>query len=475
MMRMCGSVSLALAGAVAAVAQAPGQPPPPEIPVRKLTIQATPAPVPALRYRLLPELRDSTPGNAVLLYYRAFAPEWGHNVRGNKDLQEKFEKALEVPPAEVKALGLEFVRNWAALKEVDRAARRAYCDWEMVPRVREDGIGLLLPDVQSMREYARWLAVRARLELADGHFDRAAHTLQTGLQLGRHLCDAPTLIHALVGAAVTAVMLNQVEEWVRTPGSPNLYWALSGLPQPYIDLRKPLEGERILMDYLLPGFREALADPGRAPPAISLEDVKAKAALTGEGDAASGLAVTFVVAKKYPAAKEYLRSRGRTAEQVEALTALQAVLLYEVAIYDRLFDEVQKWWGQPYSLTLPALERADQALKDELVRAGGPGWSLAGMFLPAISRVQFASARTDRRINMLRCVEAIRIFAAANGRLPAGWANVTEVPVPFDPVTGRPFEYRRTDETTATLTAPPPAGERPYEGNSLRYEITLQR
>src|SRR6516165_2342926 len=42
----------------------------------RLTIRPAPSPSPALRYQLLPELRDRTPGNAALLYYRAFAPEW---------------------------------------------------------------------------------------------------------------------------------------------------------------------------------------------------------------------------------------------------------------------------------------------------------------------------------------------------------------------------------------------------------------
>ena len=59
----------------------------PKVPVRKFTISGAAAPVPALRYELLPELRQTTPGNAALLYYRAFSPEWSQSVRGNKDLQ----------------------------------------------------------------------------------------------------------------------------------------------------------------------------------------------------------------------------------------------------------------------------------------------------------------------------------------------------------------------------------------------------
>ena len=65
MIRSCSALLLVIAGPVAAQE--------PVIPVRKMTITPAAAPVPALRYQLLPELRDTTPGNAALLYYRAFA------------------------------------------------------------------------------------------------------------------------------------------------------------------------------------------------------------------------------------------------------------------------------------------------------------------------------------------------------------------------------------------------------------------
>ena len=39
-------------------------------------MRPAPAPVPALKYALLPEVRDLKPGNAVLLYQRAHSFEW---------------------------------------------------------------------------------------------------------------------------------------------------------------------------------------------------------------------------------------------------------------------------------------------------------------------------------------------------------------------------------------------------------------
>ena len=42
--------------------------------VIKLTVRPQTEPVPALKYRLLPEVRDLTSGNAVLSYQRAHSP-----------------------------------------------------------------------------------------------------------------------------------------------------------------------------------------------------------------------------------------------------------------------------------------------------------------------------------------------------------------------------------------------------------------
>jgi hypothetical protein len=444
----------------------------PKIPVRELTVTPAAAPTPALKYHLLPELRETTPGNAVMLYYRAFAPDWWRHIQSNKELTEKINDALDKPAADVKAVPeLAFVRDWRALKEVDRAARREHCDWELTHRVREEGVNLLLPDVQSMRDFLRYLKIRAKLELADLQFDKAEYTLQTGLQLGRHVATAPTLIQALVGAAATSIMLSEVEEWIKTPGSPNLYWALTNLPQPFIDLRMPLQGEKILFDNLLPGYRDAAADPTQVPPPVTAEQQKALGQIIDQPSDAR-LYLTLLATKKYPIAKKFLREQGRSAEQIEALPVLSAVMLYEVAMYDRVYDEMLKVNGLPYWIARPFLDRSEAKLKEFIVQSGSPGLSLAGLLMPAILKVHSAGVKQDRAINLLRTVEALRLYAAAHGTWPAKLSDITDVPVPLDPINGEPFEYRLEGDK-AVLVVPPPPGEPPHEANSRRYEITL--
>jgi hypothetical protein len=471
-------VNRLLAGLILVVGAAPAaaQPQPPE-PIQ-LTLPPAAAPVPALKYPLLPELSEQTPGNAVPLYYRAFSPEWSTHVR-KREVMEKVEKASEAPLADLKNSDLRWLLDNKALREVDRAARRAYCDWEFTERLKEDGINFLIPDVQAMREFALLLTVRARLEMADGHLDRALHTLRTGFALARHVGDSVTLVQALVGIAVANRMAVQVEELLRQPGAPNLYWSLTGLPRPFNDLRKPLQGEKLWLLATWPELRE-VDNPHLS--AQQRERLLVTAAMfvtepssdyrTWTPDAAARLTTIAQVAKAYPGAKRALIAAGRKPEAVEALPALQVVLIEALRDYEQRRDEQFKWMELPYYEARPGLERAAKALRESKARR--EGIPLAQLMLPDASKVAAAAARLDRRIAALRCVEAVRLYAAAHdGKPPAKLADVTEVPIPADPMTGKGFEYKVSGDTF-TLSAPAPPGDT-APNNALTYEVTLRK
>lgn len=464
---------LAVLALAALAAAAPAQPPGPI----KLELAPAAEPVPALKYVLLPELSEKTPGNAALRYYRAFSPEWWTNVR-QRPIREKIEKAAEAPIAELKNSGLRWLLDYSALREVDRAARCEYCDWELTQRLKEDGINLLLPDVQGMREFGQFLTVRARLEMAEGRLDKAVYTLQTGFALARHVGDAPTLIQALVGTAIAQRMLVQVEELLRQPGAPNLYWALTDLPRPFIGLRKPIQGEKLWLYGTWPELR----DLGNGPPSTRQRERLGAIAeqIVGE-DYGSGrrrgvgarLATIAQVAKAYPAAKRALVAAGHKPGEVEALPAVQVVLIAALRNYDRLRDDTFKWMALPYPEARPGLERAEQALKEAKARAAGI--PIAELVVPATLKVYAATTRLDRRIAALRCVEALRLYAAAHeGKLPAALADVKEVPVPADPMTGKPFDYK-ADGDSATITGAAPGGEPTPSPNTLIYELKLRK
>jgi len=80
--------------------------------------------------------------------------------------------------------------------------------------------------------------------------------------------------------------------------------------------------------------------------------------------------------------------------------------------------------------------------------------------------------RSDRALAVLQSVEAIRSYAAShNGQLPQALADITEVSVPKDPISGEAFRYSRTGVTAVLESPAPPGGEKKQE---LRYEITIK-
>jgi hypothetical protein len=442
--------------------------PNPGEPIR-LTIRPAAAPVPALKYQLLPEIQDVAPGNAALLYYRAFSPEWNGWLR-KPGLYEKINEALHAPLAELPRKELDGVWKTEQLRELDLAARREYVDWEFTARLRKEGVNMLLPDMQGFRQLGNLLALRTRFEMAEGHFDQAVYSLQTGLALGRHVADAPMLIVAMLGAAIAEGQLGQVETLIQTPGAPNLYWALTDLPRPFIDSRRPLQGEKLVLYAEVPLLKDLETAPfGPWQQQELAEQLNRLVHLEQDHPSEGKLELAALALKVYPEAKRALIAQGRKPGEVEALPVLQVVALHVLHEYRRLQDDLYRWFALPYPLARPHLEAAERQIADAHAHlVGEPFIAL----LPAVSRAFVALHRLDRRIAALRCVEAIRIHAAAHGgSLPQRLEEITEVPVPIDPLLDQPFHYEASGDH-ATLSAPAPLG---VANLILTYHLTMTR
>jgi hypothetical protein len=444
-----------------------------KVETHSIVLHPAQASTPALRYALLPEVGDLKPGNAILFYQRAHSPEWW-NLVARDDTFEKtewFQGSLASFPKKEAAKLLQY---GSLLKEIDYAARRAHCDWELTDRMRAEGVYMLLPEMAAFRRYGHLAGVRSRLALTDKKYAAANHSLQTGFALSRHVAEAPTLINFLVAVGIGTTTTVAVEDWVQIPGAPNLYWPLTDLPTPFLSLRHNMQGERLLAEQMFPGAREALRDPKKPVPKIEsvTKPLESLRQISGDGGADAiaekFLGEAWVILKLQKEAREYLIQNGRTAAQVDALEQRQVVALYLVAQYERSFDEFLKVANLPFWQAYPAMVKADDELK-----AQGADRPEAMMFpralLPAIKNIWVAQARLDRRIAVLRSFEAIRLYAAQNdGKLLEKWDDL-RVPVPLDPATGRPFDYRREgDRAIMNLVALPGRPD-----TAVRYEISL--
>jgi hypothetical protein len=297
---------------------------------------------PADKYRLLPKPEQMSDSDGVPLYEKA--------VQSLPKNPRDIARWRKTPPGElpVRQVRAELKRFEPSMKLAEQAARCKKCQWPIVQT------GTMLGS--QYRAIAQALALQARLDIAQKRYDSAIHSVQTGLGMARHIADGPTLVHGLVGTAVGALVLKEVEQLTQTPDSPNLYWALEGLPKPLIDLTKQMEAE---------------------------------------------------------------------------------------------IGNVESQYRNPL---------ARLAMKRQLKLAH--------------ERVRVLTKKLDRQAAVLQCVEALRFYAAAHdGKFPNQLIDVTEVNVPVDPLSGKPFVYRRTD-SQVLLEAVLPETARPED--ALEYKLTLK-
>lgn len=441
-----------------------------------LTVSPQPVPVPALKYQLFPLFSERKAGNAVPIYLRLVYEQNDAARRRWFETPLKWnERSLDrLPVGEARAFLKDYRRFF---QQFDLGARRKTANWNYTLD-QGNVIEILLPDVRTMRNYVPLLALRARADLAEGKFAAAAHALETDLAVSQHVADGAFLINGLVGIAMAAQFIHVVEEWVGWPDAPNLYWSLTALPRPLIDLRKGLEFEQRLLELQYP----ELADLQRLRPAEQWDALLKrlredyKRYTTGGRGAKPPPKGTSPddPADKAPdlaAAKKYLAERmGLAADTIKAMPPAQVMVFYLTGTTREIRDDRFKVVSLPYPQARKALAEADNRLNrapdTEALR-------FALLLLPAIKKVLGSQNRLERRIAALRVVEALRLHAAAhNGQLPDKLSQVTQVPVPDDPGTGRPFEYQRNGPA-ATLTGRIPGEELVVTG--LRYRIEVRK
>lgn len=448
---------------------------PDALPIVKFHVTARGQPTPALRYPLLPSFLDLKPGNAALNYAKVTVKFDGPKSEAGLELDNRIGgEWLETPVEKLPRDKVEADLKWYEyyLAEVERAARMQSCDWQLDLR-SEKPWQVRLPEVQGMRQLARALVLRARLQIHDHKYDEALHTLQTGFAMARHVTEGETLVNALVGAAISGILLTEVETLMRTPDAPNLYWSLVALPRPLIDMRKALGAELHFVDFSFPGAQnlrqaEYTADQWRA--LVNKMDNFLIEVNGGGGDADGRKVLSTVLAmQSYPSARQSLIDSGISAEAVDKMHVAQVVAIHKLESFQKARDDMFKWLYLPVWQQRPGLTVAERALSG--ARQEAAGFPLTEL-LPAVSAATNAQVRLERRIASLAAVNALRIYAAShNGKLPATLAEITEAPVLADPSTGQPFGYS-VHGNTATLTSPD-MPNLPKSVAGLHYEITI--
>jgi hypothetical protein len=403
-----------------------------------------------LRYRLVPISSELNPGDAAPIYLRV-----GHEIEHEtwtKDI-EKADGLLkmelkEFPVAEAR----QVVDRWAGrLKLLEFGTRRESCSWNFTLREqRLEAIGILLPDTQSMRRWASLLSLKARMETAEHAYDKAIDTIETGIAFGRHVGEGPFLINALVGISICNQMCDRLEELIVQPEAPNLYWALSAMPRPLVPIRHAMEVEQRIVEGMVPELSQV--DEPRAPAAwpVLLASLHRRMSEWTQRiydqdkspDLESRLRIDLDAFKKecLEGSRDYLARTGQfSADAVKAMSEDEVAARALVGRYREFRDEYFKACYLPWSDARARYVEAETHLS---AVKNGP-FVLFARIQSSVAASPAAETRMDRRVAILRVVEAIRQHAATSGKLPETLSQVTEVPVPDDPATCKPFEFGR--------------------------------
>jgi hypothetical protein len=407
----------------------------------RLGVQPMAAPQPALRYLLLPELKEMSPGNPIPNYLRCLMDQ---DVAANEEVLHR-----------------------SALQQADRAARMDKPDWQILPKLKTDGFNLLLPDVQKMRTLAAALQKRFHTEVTQGRLDDALVTAKTMFALSRHMGEHPTLIGDLVAIAIAFITIVPLEEMLEQPACPNLYWALTNLPHPLISLGNGLEGERMMVLVELHDLVDT--EPMSAAQIDKLSAHIDKLRNDGPNgrikwNTRKWLSRQIKDDKLVEAARRRLVQYGIPEERLARFAAEQVILLDEKRQYEVSRDEVMKLVNLP-PWQIEAMTDGAKPPVDAM---------LFGPLGPALKKVFLAQGRLEQRVALLRCVEALRLYAAEHeGRLPEKLSDI-RVPLPEDPFTGKPFRYEVNGDT-AHIRGRPPRGVENIAAYNIHYEITIRR
>jgi len=426
---------------------------------------------------LMPDEFDLLPGNAAPHYLKAlgFLEQDPARRAMYQFLDESRAKGTEqgipiheLPPyvwltTEPDKLPRQDVHNYLRYSNFQvpflrEAARRRYFDMERDLRNSSDPIGTLLSEIQVMREMSRNQSMRSRLAIAEHRIEDAMATAGQQFALAHHLGQEEFLVSNLVGISIASVAWHDMLYLVTHPETPNLYWALSAMPQPLVSFRRSIAYERQMLYEQLKVLREVDDSPrpsgywsdflDRLGPQLATIASELDLPRFDDDPELSKTALVWSVTAAYPEAKRYLIERwDMPPEKVEAYPTAQVVFLALVRFHDYWSDEVFKWFNLPVAQVRSKVPpgQVTQAMQAEAEKYG---WFTltSQIFMPAIDAARLAGERYEQKRALLMTVEAIRMYAAEHdGQLPPS-LEALSVPAPLDPLVGKPLAYERLND-----------------------------
>jgi len=416
---------------------------------KPIVVEITPKAIesPVLKYRFLPREDELKAGNAVPILLRLpwEQQNWIQKVYPN------LHKWDEVPLTDPKWKDFSDLPE-RFFEDMKRAAYRRDAQWEY-PIGEVPAMFILLPDLQGLRTYLGYgLSAKAKYHLSKGQIDETIDVIKVGLTNGRHIASTPFVINQLVAAAIERTMLDRAVDLIGHPKSPNLYWALSSIPKSIlsIDRTADLEGNMLAMTF---PFLNDLERPRTDEEWKKVLDQQLNylessvGLIVPKGEANKKKA--FAGAEKV-ARRDLPALLGISPEKVKKMTTEEALIRWFAVNHARLDSRFSAYVGLPAREALPQLIKLNQDSYEFYNNFNGKFYDFFKN--PLFNYMTLHSIY--RKIQTIRIVEAVRHYAAGHeGKFPEKLDDITDLPIPLDCFTDKPFVWE-VEGNMATLTAP---------------------
>ena len=470
-----------------------------------LTLHPAPEPVPALKYKLITDPAYQVDRNANIHYLKAggFFEEyparseldkWEEKAKRlieSRDPKEQAKSAFNWCDAAPEELPLEDVKKMLKIlrfqeRELAKAEKCRYADFGH-DNVFEskDPFGYMLPQIQSMRDLARWQSVRYRVALREGRLDDAIRILRQEYTMAKHLEQDLFLVSNLVGIAISGINDENVLYIIQRPDCPSLYWAMAAIPRNWCDMDRSLSIEKRTMKTYFP-YREKICNPDSHFPeefwreyALDFSQKflhifkayyswRESPLARNLNDRPLLLSASFVIAA-YPKAKRYLiEDIGLDRKKVEAFPPVRVVGMAATFSVDHLLDMDSKLAVLPSDQASKWEETVWTQKANTIKRLGLAGGLAQGLNSSVWMILHRSVTRQQQGFNIIQTLEALRIYAYHHGgKLPESIENL-DPPAQKDPFTDKHFSYRLEKDGKAILDAPWPWA------NHFRYVITMK-
>lgn len=436
----------------------------------------------APRDALSPDSLTFTRDNAAPLYLAAGIqiPNFWQSDRRLHAMDDRLQNSTPetINAAEAEEYLSHFERPFQTIAPAVHRPRVAW-EWPW----HEQGYSTLLPHLNQMRYIGNTFTFRAKLDLSRDDFPAALSRMKQAYVMAHHAGghDEAVLVEGLVGVGIAAQATRHLGFVSERPGAPNLYRALLALPEPMFRPRTWVEMEHRMFRESAPALYEPEAMDeaawiqvwrqfgfiGLSPESWNYDKLPYEEQVR--------VARALAAARRemmLPVAIEYFVARGGDAAVLRAEAKQNPYPLlarYMTGTMDDFMDEAAALVQLPFDDALPRLEAlASEAEKVQWWHDSNPDDRSEDSLAPPFDRGLLSIQRLRQSIAGAIVLEALRDHAAAHGQWPDSLAEL-RLYVADDPISGKPFEYRRDGDKFILLGAQ----DRPNSG--FEWHVTLRR